>query len=81
MTLFCPLKDLKILFFKEIIDTNGTAHYLTAKFLAKLLKSLTNNEFSLDDSFDVAQKIDNIPKELLNCRYEYASFDVESLFT
>ena len=33
------------------------------------------------DSFDRAGKINNIPKELLNCGYNYASFNVESLFT
>ena len=49
--------------FWPIIGTNGTANYLTAKFLAKLLKPFTANEFSLDDSFDDAWKINNISKE------------------
>ena len=45
-----------------MIDTNDTAHYLIATFLAKLLKPLTTKEVFFDDSFDVARKINNIPK-------------------
>ena len=45
-----------------MIDTNDNAHYLTATFLAKLLKPLTINEFCLDYSFNVACKINNIPE-------------------
>ena len=67
--------------FDRIIYTNGSEHYLLAKVLAKLLKTLTTNEISLDDSFDVAEKINNIPKELLSLGYKYLSFNVESLFT
>ena len=48
--------------FQPMIDTNDTAYYLTATFLSKLLKPLTTNKFCLDDSFDVARKINNIPK-------------------
>ena len=45
-----------------MIDTNDNVHYLTAKFLAKLLKPLTINEFCLDYFFDVACKINDIPE-------------------
>ena len=51
--------------FQSIIDTNVTKYYLTTKFLAKLLKPLTTNGFSLDGSFDAARKINNIPKVIL----------------
>ena len=61
--------------FWPIIDTTGSAHYLTAKFLANLLKPLTTNQFSFDDSFDAARKIKNIPKKLFNCDYKSVSFD------
>ena len=52
--------------FLPIIDTTGSAHYLTAKLLANLLKPLTTNQFTFDDSFDAARKIKSIPKELFN---------------
>ena len=67
--------------FRPIIDTTGSAHYLTAKFLANLFKPLTTNHFTFDDSFDTAKKIKNIPKELFDCGYKYVSFDTVSLFT
>ena len=67
--------------FRPIIDNTGSAHYLTAKFLANLLKPLTTNQFTFDDSFDAARKIKNIPKELFSCDYKYASFNAMSLFT
>ena len=67
--------------FRPIIDTTGSAHYLTAKFLANLLKPATTNQFTFDDSFDAAKKIKNLPKELFNCDYKYVSFDAVSLFT
>ena len=67
--------------FWPIIDSTGFAHYLTAKFLANLLKPLTRNQLTSDDSFDAARKIKNIPKELFNCDYKYVSFDAVWLFT
>ena len=67
--------------FRPIIDTTGSAHYLTENFLANLLKPLTTNQFNLDDSFYAAKKIKNIPKELFDCNYKYVSFDAVSLFT
>ena len=67
--------------FRPIIDTTGTTHSFTAKFLANLIKPLTTNQFTFDDSFDAARKINNIPKELFNCDYKYVSFDAVSLFT
>ena len=75
-------KDFDILPpFRPIIDTTGMSHYLTAQFLANLLKPLTENQFTFKDSFDAARKIDQIPKELFDIGYRYVSFDVESLFT
>ena len=44
--------------------------------------TLTQNEFSLKDSFDAAQPINNIPRELLNSNeYWFISPDIVSLFT
>ena len=50
-------------------------------FLTDLLNSLTHNEFVLKDSFDAAAKIDNVPPQLFDNGYIFASFDVTSLFT
>ena len=43
--------------FRSIIDTTGTPYYDVGKYLAKLLKPLTENEFSLKDSFDATRRI------------------------
>lgn len=61
-------KLVKTLIF--IIETNGTAHYLTATFLVSLFKPLTINQFTFDDSFDAARKINNISRKLSNCGYK-----------
>ena len=45
---------------RPIIDTTGTCYYTVAKFLAKLLNPLTENEYVLKDSFDAAERIKNL---------------------
>ena len=50
-------------------------------FLTDLLNPLTHNEFVLKDSFDAAAKIDNIPQQLFDNGYIFASLDMTSLFT
>ena len=67
--------------FRPIVDTTNTPHYNVGKYLANLLNSLTQNDFVVKDSFEVVNKIHNIPSELFNCGYRYYSFDVTSLFT
>ena len=67
--------------FRPIIDTTGSSHYLVGKYLAQLLYPLTNNEFTLKDSFEDVNRIHDIPSSLLMNGYKYVSFDVESLFT
>ena len=67
--------------FRPIIDTAGSSHYLVGKYLAQLLYPLTNNEFTLKDSFEDVNRIHDIPSSLLMNGYKYVSFDVESLFT
>ena len=48
----------------------------------KLLNPLTQNEYSLKDSFDAADRIhNNIPDSLYDEGYVLVSFDVKSLFT
>ena len=43
--------------------------------------SLTENEFTVKDSFDAANEIQAIPSELVDEGYRFVSFDVTSLFT
>ena len=67
--------------FRPIIDTTGTTHYSVGKYISELLQPLTQNEFTLKDSFDAASRIKLIPSELFDQGYKFVSFDVESLFT
>ena len=67
--------------FRPIIDTTGTTHHNVGKYLSNLLRPLTLNDFTLRDSFETAQSIRNIPKELYDDGYAFVSFDVVSLFT
>ena len=67
--------------FRPIIDTTGSSHYRVGKFLANLLSPLTTYEFTLKDSFQAADHIKALPKELFQNGYQYVSFDVVSLFT
>ena len=67
--------------FRPIVDTTGTPHYSAGKFLTNLLNPLAMNEFTLKDSFDAVNKIKNILSHLFDDRYNYVSFDMESLFT
>ena len=66
--------------FRPIIDTTGSSHYLVGRYLAQLC-SLTNNEFTLRDSFKAVNSIQYIPSSLFVNGYKYVSFNVESLFT
>ena len=45
------------------------------------MNPLTLNDFTVKDSFDAANKIQQIPKELFDSGYKFISFDVISLFT
>ena len=67
--------------FRPIIDTTSTPHYNVGKFLAQLLNPLTQNEYTLRDSFHAVSEIKSIPKELFSEGYRLVSFDVVSLFT
>ena len=68
--------------FRPIIDTTGSTHYGVGKYITNLLHPLTQNDFSLKDSFDAVERIQNISRHLLNNDdYTLISFDVVSLFT
>ena len=49
--------------------------------MSRLLNPLTHNEYSVQESFDAVNKIQNIPDNLFTDGYSFLSFDVKSLFT
>ena len=54
--------------FRPIIDTIGSTYYNVTKYFTKLLNPLTQNGYSLKDTFDrkvSAGSIKKIPKELI----------------
>ena len=63
------------------MDTTNTPYYGISKLLANLLNPLALNDFTVKASFDAANKIQQVPKELFDSGYKFASFDVISLFT
>ena len=68
--------------FRPIIDTTGTAYQPIAKYLiTRLLNPLTQNAYTLKDSFDAVSRIQNIPINLFKDGYRFVSFDVKSPFT
>ena len=67
--------------FRPIIDISGSCLYLVGKYLAQLLYSLTNDEFTLKESFEAVNRILDIPSNLFVNGCKYVSFDFESLFT
>ena len=46
-----------------------------------MLQLLTINNYTLKDSFDAANEIKSVPSEIFEYGYQFASFDIESLFT
>ena len=62
--------------FRPIIDTTGTPHYNLGKFIYKLLNSLSQNEYSLYNSFRVVSDIQNTPQELFSGGYINHSLSV-----
>ena len=79
---FISYKRFEVLLsFRPKIDATHTPYYGIAKFLANLLIRLILNDFTVKDSFDVANKIHQIPKKLFDSGYRFVSFDVISLFT
>ena len=68
--------------FRPIIDRVGSTHCNVGKYITKLLNPLTQNEYSLKDTFDAAEPNKKIPKEQIrNEKYTLISLDVVSLFT
>ena len=67
--------------FRPIVDTTNTTHYNVGKFLSNLFNPLTQNRFSLSDSFQAVSDTNSIPKNLFLEGYQFVSFDVVSLST
>ena len=63
---------------RPILSAIGTAGYNLAKFLLPIIKPITLNRYTVQDSFTFAQEIQNYPD---SSNYIMASFDVKSLFT
>ena len=57
--------------FKPILDTTGMLYYSVGTFLASLLNPLSMNEFTLKDSFDAVNEIENLPSHLFDDGYNY----------
>lgn len=70
MPRFCP-----------IVGTTSSCCYNVGSFLTELLTPLTHNEFATQDFFDTPAKVRNIPPQLIDDGYMFASFDVIILFT
>ena len=69
-------------FLRPIIDTICTTHSSVGKYLSEVLYPLTQNQFSLKDLFDAANRINSILPEVKNCNdLVFVSLDVVSLFT
>ena len=62
--------------FRPILLAIGTSTYDLAKFLVSILKPLTENEYTVHDSFSFASEVIKFNRKNL-----MASLDVESIFT
>ena len=71
----------KLPYFQAIVDTTNAPHYGVSKFLTNLLNPLTQNGYTVKDSFEGAKMIHKIPPELFDGGYQYFSFGVTSIFT
>ena len=64
------------------LHTTGTTHYSVGKYLWELLNPLTQKMYTVKDSFDQANKINQIlPNVQKSDEYAFVSLDVISLFT
>ena len=61
---------------RPILSAIGTPTYKLANFCDKLLKPITTNEYTINDSFSFAKEVEEFDSNLI-----MASFDVKSLFT
>ena len=62
--------------FRPILSAIVTPTYKLAKFLVPMLEPLTTNEYTIKDSFILAEELQSFDSKLV-----MASFDIESVFT
>ena len=62
--------------FRPILSAIGTCSYNLSKYFVPILKEYTNNQYTINDSFSLAEDIKKQDASLF-----MASFDVKSLFT
>ena len=62
--------------FHQILSAIGASTYNLAKFCDQLLKPLTSNDYTINDSFSFIKEVLNF-----NASCFMASFDIKSLFT
>ena len=70
----------KVPSFQPIFDTTNTPHYGVGKFLTNI-NPLTQNDYTVKDSFEAVNMINKIPPELFDQGYQYFSFDITLLST
>ena len=63
---------------RPIIDQTGTYIYNASKVVAKYLRPLSKNKYSIDDTLTFADLLKNVEE---SDDYKDVSYDVESLFT
>ena len=63
---------------RPILSAIGTAGYNLSKFLLPMMKPITSNSYTVQDSFSFSKEIQNFPN---SSNYFMASFDIKSLFT
>ena len=81
LKLLGPLVYPRFTSFRPIVDTTNSPHYGLGKYVSSLLNPLTQNDYSVKDTFEAVNKIRSIPPELFEQGYRYYSLDVVSLFT
>ena len=62
--------------FRPILPAIGIPTYKLAKFLVPMLESITTNEYTIKDSFILAEELQSF-----DFKHVMASFGIESLFT
>ena len=66
---------------RPFIDTTSSTRYHVGQYLSEIFQALTVNNYKIEDSFVVVNRMINIPQKLFNEGYRFVSFNVKSLFT
>ena len=63
---------------RPILSANNTVSYDLSKYITPLLSHLTTNDFTIKNSYEFSNKIQNFPN---SSKYFMCSFDLQSLYT